>query len=196
MAKKGLGSLEGRVRRCIRYKTGKGGRKVCAKYAAGPGRPRGRKKAGIKRKFVERSTTKKRAKRVCAKYGKKAGKRRCIRWRHISAAAAKKLRRGKKRTCLRWGKSKTGKRVCRKYAGSGSMKRRKRSPLKGTKRRCLSWGKNRLGRRVCRKYAKSRSGGESLGGLFGMSRKRKGRSCRFGVNKRTGRCLKAPRRKR
>lgn len=71
-----LSSLEGRVRRCVRYKSGKGGRRVCAHYSAGPGRPRGRRKAGITRKFYERSTTRKRARgiRVCRKVPGKSRK--------------------------------------------------------------------------------------------------------------------------
>lgn len=55
------------------------------------------------------------------------------------------------------------------------------------KGRCLKWAK---GRSRCLKRAKSASSG-------GRRRKRKGkRNCRFGVNKRTGRCLKNKRKRR
>jgi hypothetical protein len=153
-----LRSLEGRLRHCIRYKTGKGGRKVCAKYRAGPGKPKGRKKAGIKRRFVERSTTKKRAHRTCAKWGKSNGRRVCRKWRHSSR---KKLP-ARQRKCLKWGTNKIGRRTCVKYRVKGNGRRRtgKKNPLYGVKRRCIRKGKNRLGRTYCKEYAKARSGAQ------------------------------------
>ena len=155
---KGLGTLEGRVRHCVRYKVGTGGKKVCAKYRAGPGRPKGRRKISIKRKFVERSTTKKRASRVCAKRAKRKvkGRRKCLKWRYISKKALKVRRRVAKRSCLKWGVNKLGRRTCKKYRvkGDGRRRRGKKHPLRGKKRPpCVSWGRNRLGRRYCRKYA-------------------------------------------
>ena len=78
-----LSALEGRLRHCVRYKRSKSGKKVCAKFRAGPGRPKGRRKAGIRKKFVERSTTKKRASRTCMKWKarKVKGRKVCAKWR-------------------------------------------------------------------------------------------------------------------
>jgi len=175
---RGLGTLEGRLRRCIRYKIGKGGKKVCAKYRAGPGAPKGRRKAGIKRRFVERSSTKKRAHRICAKYGKRKGRRVCIKYRH---SGRKKLP-ARKRTCLRWGTNKLGRRTCTKYRvkGDGRRRRGKKSPLYGVKRRCIRKGKNRLGRTYCKEYARTQSGArmwnpatQRFEGLAAMRRRRR-----------------------
>jgi hypothetical protein len=176
-----LAALEGRVRHCIRY-TKKSGKKRCAKFSAGPGNPRGRRKVGITRKFRETSTTKRRAKRVCARKKLINGVKRCISWRYISAKlSAKRRPGGKKRSCSKWGKSKVGKKVCRKYIGSIRRKKSGKKRIVGpmsvfrkaaklhsktmggfsgfgasrrTKRRCVRFGRGKSGRKVCRKWSR------------------------------------------
>lgn len=178
----GLGSLEGRLRHCVRYKTGKKGRKVCGKYSAGPGNPRGRKKAGIKSKFYERSKTKKSAHKTCAKWGRKSaktGRKRCMKWRYISATAIRRRhRKGKRSACLRWGKSSVGKKVCKKWSPSIIKKRAK--ARKGTRK-----GKTYGVKAVISKFKKTKAGKEYLKllaareagmeGLFGFGSPRRRR---------------------
>lgn len=158
-----LASLEGRLRHCVKYKTAKGGRKRCAKFSAGAGKPRGRKKAGILSRFYERSTTKRRAKRVCAKRGVRKGVRRCLKWRSVSAALARKRRSSRRRrgTCLRFGRSKLGKRVCRKF--SAGLHRRKKTS--GKKKR--SFGTAALARRAQKKLIKA-GYGKGYVGMHGL----------------------------
>ena len=165
-----LASLEGRLRHCVRYKTAKGGRKRCAKFGAGSGSPRGRKKAGILSRFYERSTTKKRAKRICTKRGVRKSVRRCLKWRSVSAALFRKrsLRR-RKGSCLRFGRNKLGRKVCRKF--SPGLHRRKSSGRKKTRR----YGTAVLQRRATRKLAASGYGKGYVGthDLFGLEAPRR-----------------------
>lgn len=81
-----LGALEGRVRHCLQWKGTKRGKR-CASYAAGPGKPRGRKAAGIKRRFYEQSTTRKRAHKICFMRKVKGQARRKKVCRFVKAAA-------------------------------------------------------------------------------------------------------------
>ena len=165
MVSSNLSSLEGRLRHCVRYKKGKKGKKVCAKYRAGPGSPKGRRKASIRRKFVERSTTKKRASRTCMKWGKSGGRKVCRKWRHVSKTAmakrkATKKRSGKRGACLRRKRSpKTGRMYCAKYAGTASKRKRttkarktRSSNGRRTARICIRYGRNAKGKSVCRKF--------------------------------------------
>ncbi len=86
-----LSSLEGRLRHCVAYK----GNGRCERYAPGPGKPnaRARKRAGITRKFYEKSTTRKKAARtwVCRKV--KGQKKRSCGWRYLTAAQARSTRK-------------------------------------------------------------------------------------------------------
>jgi hypothetical protein len=165
-----LSSLEGRLRHCIRYKRGKGGKKVCAKFRAGPGKPKGRRKAGIKRKFVERSTTTKRSSRSCAKWGRgKGGRKVCRKWRNVAKTRVvrgkrkpyrAKARAGKRGACLRRKRSaKTGRMYCAKYAGTAKRKKRTtkaRKTRSANGRRaskiCIRYGRGKGGRSVCKKF--------------------------------------------
>jgi hypothetical protein len=178
MSEEDLG-LEGRLRHCARYKTAKDGKKRCAKFSAGPGKPRGRKRAGIKSRFYERSTTKKRSKRVCLKRVTVKGRKVCKSWRYISAKAASKRTRKSGRKCRTWGTSKVGKRVCRAWVKARGSARR-RSPLKGLSRKPLLFGVNKRGRAKVLRYQK----GPGLFGEMGAARRGKKRSCaRWGKGK-------------
>lgn len=173
-----LAALEGRLRHCLRYKTAKGGRKVCAKFAAGPGRPKGRKKAGIKRRFYERSTTKKRAHKICSLRKVRDQARRKKVCRLVSASAWRKHKHSVRRTkgaCLKWGKksSRTGKKVCRKR--SHSVTRRKT----GKKRSFSASYKAKL-RRLQKKTGSTTMMGF---GSFGSGRSRKRHCTRKGRGK-------------
>jgi len=171
-----LAALEGRLRHCVRYK-GSGAKKRCAKFSAGPGRPKGRKKAGIARRFYERSTTKRRAHKICSLRKVKGQARRKKVCRFVSAKVwrASKSRRTVRHTkgaCLKWGgkSAKTGKRICRKR--SHSVTRRKT----GKKRSFSASYKAKL-RRLERKTGSTTMMGF---GSFGSSRSRKRHCTRKG----------------
>jgi hypothetical protein len=163
-----LGALEGRLRHCVRYKTGKGGRKVCAKYRAGPGRPKGRRKAGIKRRFYERSKTKKRASSTCLRWSRKSpktGRKRCLKRRYAPKTRvvrgrrrpyrAKRKSTGRKRICY----MRMGKRVCRKATtrrSTGTKRKRKSSGKR--KRKSTGTAYMRSYQAAMRKHTKALSG--------------------------------------
>lgn len=185
-----LSLLEGRLRHCVRYRKGKKGKTVCASYSAGPGGPRGRRKASITRKFRETSTTKKRAHRVCRKrvLNRKTGKRVCRAWRYISATALRRRhRKGKKTGCLRWGKSKVGKKVCRKWSPSIIRKRAKAKKrtygTKGLSRRKAAARKRMARTQEAAYQAMQQTGTDGLGRI---SRRRKARKTSR-VSRRRGR---------
>jgi len=166
-----LAALEGRLRHCIKYKDS-GKTKRCAKFSAGPGRPRGRKSAGITRRFVERSTTKKRAHKICLKRRTVKGIKKCISWRYVSAKRAVARRKGR---CVKFG-TRLGKRVCRKRSHTivrkrtGKKRSIRRTPrshrltagvagfgdlgrARTKKRHCVRKGRSASGRKVCRKWS-------------------------------------------
>lgn len=162
-----LSSLEGRLRHCVAYK----GNGRCKRYAPGPGKPnaRARKRAGITRKFYEKSTTRKKAARtwVCRKV--KGQKKRSCGWRYLTAAQARSTRKRTYRKAT--GGRKGVYRASRKSRKVASTRRKHGANFYARRAESLE-KKAAKARAMALKKAGGVGHGRVMGGLEGLRRRR------------------------